>query len=669
MAAFSRLYSVRVELLSLRCPERSLATLFAILCCLFLCGTAHGTGPERTNEWSIHSPDGRLTVTVGVVGSDVKTLRYSVHRGDRELVAPSAIRFVLATDAVLSKKLAAVESIEASPYRSDWKPVYGQRDEVSLEANELSIKVRDAGGMTLSVRFRCYNQGLAFRSQLLSDDAQQPIVVTEELSEFNVSDEAVCWATGNAQGLYHKVRLRYLPKETERPLVCRSGDAYLAITEAAQIDYPSAMLSRGESGGAVTDLQGPAESIGSLQTPWRVVLIGSNPGELVESHHVLLDLNEPLAIADPSWIRPGKVLREITLTTEGGEACIDFAVKNDFQFVEFDAGWYGHEYDDASDATTITVDPKRTPGPLDLRRLIKRANEQGVGVILYVNRRALEQQLDELLPLYKEWGVSGVKYGFVRVGSQESSDWLHTAIRKAAEHELMVDVHDEYRPVGFGRTYPNLMTVEGVRGDEAAPTAEQTLTSLFTRGIAGPTDFTICYFDDRVKELWTHAHQLAKPICFYSPWQFIYWYDTPLADGGHLGKRIIVDTPEQQLFRTLPTTWDETRVLQGEIGEYAVVARRSGKEWFLGMLNASEPRVVTMRLDFLAAGTDYNVTSYSDDSSVDTWTGVGIGQTVHRSDEEISIELLPNGGYAAHFQPSVAPKRVATSARAKSDDR
>ena len=176
---------------------------------------------------------------------------------------------------------------------------------------------------------------------------------------------------------------------------------------------------------------------------------------------------------DTSWIKPGKVIREITLTDAGAEACLDFAVEHNFQYVEFDAGWYGHEYDDASDATTITLDPKRSKGPLDLRGFIDRANERGIGVILYVNRRCLERQLDEILPLFKEWGVKGVKYGFVRVGSQEHTSWLHDAIRKAAEHELLVDVHDEYRPTGYSRTYPNLLTQEGVRGDEAGPSAEQ----------------------------------------------------------------------------------------------------------------------------------------------------------------------------------------------------
>lgn len=632
--------------------------------------------PDTAWAKTIQSPNGRIALRVSV-GEPAKGsgLHYSIERDGQPVLGESAIRFELPSGDHLGEQLRVSRAPQSGVHRSDWAPVFGQTERIKLAASSLRVFTTDAAtGLSLEVDFRCYDEGVAYRSQILAADPGEKIEVLKEHSEFCLRRDVICWATTNAQGLYRECLIEEMPNETERPLVTKLGEeTYVAITEAAQVGYPRAMLSLHpeDSARLVTHLSGPAEATGRLTTPWRVVLVSESPGELLENNHVILDLNEPSRIADASWIRPGKVLREITLTTAGGEAAIDFAVKNNFQFVEFDAGWYGHEYDDASDAATITVDPKRTPGPLDLRRLIRRANEEGIGVILYVNRRALHKQLDEILPLYKEWGVSGVKYGFVHVGSQEATEWLHGAIEKAAQHGLMVDVHDEYRPTGFSRTFPNLMTQEGVRGDEAGPTSEQTLTSLFTRTIAGASDFTVCYFAERVDELWTHGHQLAKPICFYSPWQFIYWYDTPLADLGRPQgdqRATIIDTPEQELFRRLPTTWDETRVLEGEIGEYAAIARRSGEDWFLGVMNSSEPRTMHLPLDFLRGELEYDTTTFSDDPSVETPTQVRVDQERFRSRETLRVKLLPNGGFAAHFTPSGSGSQVAKVAAGRDDD-
>ncbi len=353
------------------------------------------------------------------------------------------------------------------------------------------------------------------------------------------------------------------------------------------------------------------------------------------------------------------MLREVTLTTIGGKACVDFAVAHGLQYVEFDAGWYGHEYADESDATTVTVDPKRSPGPLDLREVLQYAETRGIGIILYVNRRALERQLDEILPLFQQWGVRGVKYGFVRVGSQRWTRWLHDAVRKAADHRLMVDVHDEYRPTGYSRTYPNLMTQEGIGGDETTPSNTQTLTILFTRMLAGAADNTICYYDERVDRNASHAYQLAKSVCLYSPWQFLYWYDRPAASprgkGGAGGTaNLIGDEPELEFFAKVPTTWDDTRVVAGEIGKFAVIARRKDNRWFLGAMNAQEPRQLDVRLTFLDHGTKYVAHIYRDDPTAKTRTRVRIDQREVTADDVLSIKLPARGGQAVRIEPANA---------------
>ena len=310
------------------------------------------------------------------------------------------------------------------------------------------------------------------------------------------------------------------------------------------------------------------------------------------------------------------MIREVTLTTAGGLACVDFAADNAIEYVEFDAGWYGDEYNPESDASTITVDPKRSKGPLDLHQIIKYADQKGVGIILYVNMKALSKQLDQILPLYKKWGVKGLKYGFVDVGDQYSTAWLHQAVRKAAKYELMVDIHDEYRPTGYSRSYPNLITQEGIRGDEESPSLDQAIYALYNRMICGAGDYTNCYFAERVTEkMGGRAGQLAKLVAIYSPWQFVYWYDRPekspaRAGGAGSAESVIKTDVVTRFYNSIPTVWDDTRFMDGKMGDYAVVARRSGSDWYISVLNAGEKKQVSVLLDFLKDVTAYNATLY-----------------------------------------------------------
>lgn len=625
------------------------------------CTVDYGRAGETST--TISSPNGDIVVEVGLVETESGTqLLYKADYKEQPLVVESAIRFELSGGKMVGQHLEDLSITEVSVRNESWKPLYGERATVRDHCNALQLSCRDSKAhSSMNLEFRCYDTGFAFRTQL-GDAGAGDMVIQRELSEFRFAEDPLVWRTTNAQGVYDQVRLSAMGKEVERPLVIKmEGEKYVAIAEAKLVDYARTnlqSLSGGECG-AVTQIEGQVRAAAPVTTPWRVVMVGDSPGELLENNDILLNLNDPCAIADTSWIKPGKVIREITLTTKGGKACIDFAAKYNFSYVEFDAGWYGHEYDDASDATTVTLDPKRSAGPFDLHELIDYATERDIGIIVYVNRRALERQLDEILPLYKEWGIKGVKYGFVKVGSQEATSWLHEAVRKAADHQLLVDIHDEYRPTGYSRTYPNLMTQEGVRGDEATPPTEQTLTTLFTRSIAGAADFTVCYFAERVDDHWSHAHQLAKPICFYSPWHFLFWYDTPLSSQ-QSPKLLdsIIDTPELAFFASVPTTWDETRVLHGTIGEYAVVARRSGANWFIGAMNDGIPRKLTISLDFLDKSQRYQATIYRDDPQLQTRTKVAIDRQEVDSAISIDIEMIANGGQAMIITPAQANRNA-----------
>ena len=204
----------------------------------------------------------------------------------------------------------------------------------------------------------------------------------------------------------------------------------------------------------------------------------------------------------------------------------------------------------------------------------------------------------------------------------------------------MMNIHDEYRPMGFSRSYPNLLTQEGIRGNEEFPSATHNVTLPFTRMVNGPADYTICYYDHRLKN--THGHQLAASLVFYSPLQTLFWYDRP--DMAH-------GEPELAWFDQLKTTWDESRYLAGSPGEYVGVARRSGPTWYVAAMTGDEGRTLTIATDFLEKGRRYRVTLYQDDPTVLTATKVSVTTQTLRGGKPVSLTLLPSGGATMTIEP------------------
>ncbi len=500
-----------------------------------------------------------------------------------------------------------------------WQPVYGERSLVTNRYNELELLLRsDQNQKEMTLFVRLYDEGLAFRYVFDKLDFWN-CTLTAENTQFLFSRDCDTWVTGMAQGAYSKTKLSALKGVGDRPQVIQVNDRkFVAIGEAALVDYSRMKLGKSNEGiGVQSVLSGHVNlDLAGYQSPWRYVMVADHPGQLVQNNDLVLNLNEPNLIQNTSWIKPGEVLREVTLTTAGSFAAIDFAAENNIAYVEFDAGWYGAEEDTLSDATTVTVDPARSKGPLDLPKVIEYANAKNVGILVYVNKKALHKQLDEILPLYKKWGIKGIKFGFVNVGDQYSTAWLHQAIRKAAKYELMVDVHDEYRPTGYSRTYPNLITQEGIRGDEESPNLNQAIYTLYNRMICGAGDYTNCFFAERVTEkMGGRAAQLAKRIAIYSPWQFIFWYDRPYkaparAGGAGSVESVIKTDAITDFYCSIPTTWDDTRFYEGDMDSYAVVARRSASDWYVSILNAGDKRQVTLPLDMLKSQSRYKATLY-----------------------------------------------------------
>lgn len=613
----------------------------------------------------LNSPNGHLRVSLDVRDSDglAACPVYRVDYRGKQVIVRSRLGFDVDHEPFATGlKIVQVSTRSAD---STWKPIYGERSTIRDRFNEMSVQFegKQTPSHRLEITWRAYDEGVAVCYGVPSQAAFTNLTITRETTEFRFPDDHPAWATYTAQGVYTNVPLSRIQPGCERPLVIRAAnDRYVALAEAQLVDFARMKLAplSGKPHSLVSDLSGPVDSPLPLRTPWRVIMLAKSPGRLLEQNDLLLNLNEPCALTNTSWIKPGKVLRDKTLTTVGGKSCVDFAVQHNLQYLLLDAGWYGPETSGTSDARRVEVDPARYEGPLDVPEVLRYSNERGVGVILYVNRRALERQLDELLPLYSSWGVKGVKFGFVNVGSQEWTRWLHQAIRKAADHHLMVDVHDEYRPTGWSRTYPNLMTVEGVRGDEERQANRQALTTLFTRFLAGPADNTICYYDERVDRFASHGFQLAKAVCYYSPLQCLYWYDRPLPKESSrsgvatntMGNNVIGDEPELEFFARCPTVWDETHVVHGEIGESAILARRSGAEWFIGCLNANQPRSFEVPLNFLQQAQTYTARIYSDDPDTMTRTRVKTESVEVNNRTVLKLAASAQGGVAVWIAPT-----------------
>ena len=545
-----------------------------------------------------------------------------------------------------------IEDVQRTSFDTVWKPVYGERAEVRDHYNQQVYVIKTGGrGDRLHVIVRAYDEGIGFRYKYAGSSYLR---ITSEKTTFCVPQNTYGWFAPFAQAEHKKLPIKDWPGEAERPLTLQlENGLYASLAEAEMVDYSRTkfIVNKGEENIIRCKMYDAVEEIAPFATPWRVVMIAEQPKDLLANNDLILNLNKPCQIENTDWIKPGRIVRTVSLTTEGAKKVIDFAVKRKINYVHFDAGWYGSETSKNSDPRKSDVDPQRcSVNDLNIPEVAQYAKSKGVGVWLYVNQRALTDYLDEILPLYQSWGIAGIKFGFVHVGTFRWTTWLHDAVKKCAKYNLMVDIHDEYRPTGFSRTYPNLLTQEGVRGNEEFPDGVNNTTLPFTRFLAGAADCTICYFHrkeikaDLAKRMNTRSllntscHQMALSVINYSPLQFLYWYDTP---------EDVQDEPELAFFDELPTVWDDTKVLNGSIGEYVSIARKKDNRWFLGCITNNDARKMELPLDFLEGGKKYELTLYTDGGEkVKTRTHVAIQTKKVTSKTVLKLDMLPRGGCA-----------------------
>lgn len=545
-----------------------------------------------------------------------------------------------------------VTSVERRSEDNTWKPVYGEYAQMRDHYNEMTIHLLKGGKhegsgtaydkrqqYLLDIIVRAYDEGVAIRYHFPEATNGLFMHITEDLTSFRFAPGAEAYHYAWAQAHANKVKLlkseAAWKDEAERPLTLQLANGlYAAIGEAALTDFVRGKLKLKADNELQMAMFDSADVITAYDMPWRFIMVGEKAIDLINNKQMVLNLNAPCQIQDTSWIKPGTAFRVCRLDMKTCMEGVDFCVDRGLQYIELDAGWYGPEMKMSSSALKVLE-----TRDIDMPKLCQYAKSKGIGVWVYVNQRALYQELDQLLPLYEKWGISGIKFGFVQIGSQEWTTWLHNAVKKCADHHIMVDIHDEYRPTGWSRTYPNLMTQEGIGGNEEMPDAEHNTILPFTRFLCGPADYTPCYFNGRVKN--TKAHQLAMPVVYYSPVTFLYWYDLPNVYKGE---------KELDFWKYCPTVWDESKALQGEIGEYIVQARRSGNDWFVGAMNGLQVRDITLNTaDFLQKGKKYRVEIHNDDPALNTRTKVASGMQTIKACKTIKLHLQPSGGAALRF--------------------
>lgn len=609
--------------------------------------------PDGKYNFVFEQKDGRLTYHLDYANKQVIEEGELGVNIDNHLVE-SAMGIPVDNSKVWTRGMEVIK-VERTAKDDTWNPIYGEYSSIRDHYNEMVIHLMKGGNHDNSgngydkrqqylfdIIVRAYDEGVAICYHFPEATNGLFMHITDDLTSFRLAPGAEAYHFAWAQAHANKVKLLKSEKawknEAERPLVLHLANGlYAAIGEAALSDFVRGKLKLKADNELQMSMFQSADIITAYDMPWRFIMVGEKAIDLINNKQMVLNLNAPCQIADAKeWIRPGKAFRVCRLDKKTLYEGVDFCVDRGLQYIELDAGWYGPEMKMSSSALKVADNRD-----FDMAELCAYAKSKGIGVWVYVNQRALYQELDKILPLYRKWGISGIKFGFVQIGSQEWTTWLHNAVKKCADYHIMVDIHDEYRPTGWSRTYPNLMTQEGIGGNEEMPAADHNVVLPFTRFLCGPADYTPCYFNGRVKN--TKAHQLAMPVVYYSPITFLYWYDLPNAYKGE---------KELDFWKHCPTVWDESKALEGEIGEYIVQARRSGNDWFVGAMNGLSARDITLNTaGFLQKGKKYRVEIYNDDPSLQTRTKVSSTKMVIKAGKQLKLHLQASGGAALRFVP------------------
>ena len=637
-------------------------------------------------SYTLTSPNGRIAATVNVG----EKLTYAVAFDGRAIVAPSQIALRLADGEVLGEGDRLLKAKSSSVDKAVVPQLYF-RTEIEDRYNELTLSFREG----YAVEFRAYDEGLVYR---FTTARKSDYIVENEVAEFRFAAPAKCWIAYN--NLTGEKKDRYMTSfentythcavsEVDAsqlafsPVLVECAGVKVCLAESDVESYPGMFLcnttaenaltghfaplpSRTEEGGH-NKLQGIVRQRESFiakckaerTLPWRIVLV-SDDDRTLAANDMVYRLASPSRVEDTSWIAPGKVAWEwwnhwgvngvdfVTgVNNPTYKAYIDFASKNNIEYVILDEGW----------AVKYANDLLQVVPEIDLPELVKYAQERGVGLILWAGYNAFNRDVEGICAHYSKMGIKGFKIDFMDRDDQAMVDFHYRVAEAAARHKMMVDFHGTYKPTGINRTYPNIINFEGVFGLEQmkwSPTSvnhvEYDVTMPFIRMLAGPIDYTQGAMRNASKRNYrpvsheamsqgTRCHQLAEYVVFFSPLS------------------MLCDSPSQyerepeclRYIAKIPTTWDETVVLDGKVGEYIVTARRKGDKWYVGALTSWTPREMTLDLAPILDGeVRYKAEVYRDGANAaERASDYRYEKTVIPADRKLAIKLAPGGGFAA----------------------
>ena len=669
---------------------------------LFLVGWSGLSWGMAAESLSVSSPDGKLTIALAVKANPQPYLPgqrayYRVTYGSTLILDDSPLGLDFQGANALDQDLEIVGK-DREKHDSTWENLFGTQRIVPDKYNQLTVSLRErrAPGRRVDVIFRAYNEGVAFRYFLPKQEAIGKFALASENTGFYFAHDATAYALNmgrfntHNEGEYLPIKLTDIKPVSiiNLPLLVQvSGGPWVALLEADLTDYagmyvggvagiPNALASKLSDAPRKRDLQDtlttaeytkwqqPVLGATPKATPWRVLMIAPTPGRLIETNYLILNLNPPCAVADTSWIKPGKAAWDWWV---GGYAAnvdfkpgmntatmkhyIDFAAAHHLEDLMIDAGWYASTPEmPEGDITKLNPD-------VDVPGIVDYARQKGVKVLLWVDFRPLNKQIDEAFALYEKWGVAGIKVDSMNRDDQEMVNFYQLWVRKAAEHHLTMDLHGAFKGTGLRRTYPNLLNREAVMGMEyskwsARVTPEYDVTLPFTRMLAGPMDYTPGGFRNTARGEFkindplpntqgTRVHQLAAYVVYEAPLVMVSDYPEAYQDGVGI-----------EFIEKVPTVWDETKVLSGEVAKYIVTARQKGDNWYLGAMTNWDPRDLEIPLSFLGSG-EYEAQIFADGADADkVATSASVTKRHVTSGEKLAVHLAPGGGVAIIFTPA-----------------
>ena len=658
-----------------------------VFCFVFAAALLAPAQDAGQNRWQVASPNGQIVFVLsnGGLGVGPASLRYSVDFRGKRLLDEGELGLDLQGQPALGPGMHYVSSKPGSTDETYTIPV-GKTKEVRDHYNSLVADFEGESGSKLSIEVRAFDDGVAFRYIVPEQPSFKSVHITSERTQFRYSKDATLYplVVSGFQSSYeddyqmrtvgslHRDWLVALPLLAEVP-----GTGWVAITEADIDNYAGMYLRsdkplfslKAELSPKVDGAGVAVDATAPFQSPWRVLMIGDVPGRLIESN-IVLNLNPPSKIADTSWIQAGKSAWDwwsgdwatgVNFTPGMNTATlkhyIEFASDSGFPYMLIDAGWAlptpGAKFGDYADPADIT----RFNPDVDIPELLRYAKEKNVRIWLWAHWTSVDKYMDQAFPLFEKWGVAGVKIDFMNRDDQWMVDWYRRVVEKAAEHHLMIDYHGAFKPDGLRRTYPNLVTREGVMGKEyskwsARVTPVHNTTLPFTRMLAGPMDYTPGAFNNTNLEnfigrntmpmsLGTRAQELALYVVFESPLE------------------MVSDYPEQykgqkafDFIKQVPATWDEVRVIDGFPMRYITLARRSGKDWYVGSLTNWEERNSEVPLDFLGEG-KYVAEIYADAPDAGSnATHISFSKRPVNRTTVLDIHMVSGGGNAIWIHPA-----------------